>query len=159
LKSNTILQLEFVNTPGKILHEAGLCGTKSEGASEVTQLLFDVLTSERLQNWLEQYKAKPPSESCGREAILRDLSNVFMEFCAIKYGRELSSFNEPGIWAVSSISRTYAKTLNNSTTFITKIKSDTVDPPERGEISTLDVVNLAERISQLTRNSPHPAES
>jgi hypothetical protein len=159
LKSNTSLQLEFVNTPGKILHEAGLSRTKSEGASEVIQLLFDVLSSEILQDWLEKYKTKPPSESCGREAILRDLSNVFIEFCTVKYGSDAGSFNEPGIWAVTNISRTYAKTLNNRVTFITKIKSDTSDPPQQREISTLEIVNLAERISQLKRSSPRPVQS
>ena len=158
LKTNTGLQSEFVNSPDRVFNEVGLCATKSEGAAEAIQFLFSVLTSEKLQNWLRQYEENPRGEVRSRETIFRDLAGVFVEFGKVSHGlNNIASFDDPGIWWTSSISRTYVKTLNNSTTFITKIKSDTDDPPQRGEIAALEVVNLAERVVQLGKSSPESA--
>lgn len=155
LKGNEALQTEFINSP-----HALICDNTPTNVSEltskhkVTKFIFDALKDESLNLWLKAHRAK--SQIFESESSFRDLARIFIDFGSLKNAEGTALLPEIGFTVVHSISRTYVKTLNNSTTFFTKI-SIVVEPPQiqYDARTTMQIVSLAEQLLHASNIPQH----
>jgi len=164
LNESPALQTEFINSPSDVIGRAALPHsstseqTSAEQISAVNRLIFSVLASEEAQQWLQGYRCDISKNDCHAERQLQELARAFVQYGALKLSNESAAIPETDIVFVSSISRTYLKTLNNRVTFVTRIKVN--DPPQitNRRVTSMQVVSMAEQLLHHADRTQTPVE-
>jgi len=160
LNRNVALQTSFIDSPADVVGAGALPRTSAaKRTSAVSRFIFAVLANEKLQRWFETYHSDPSKRDRCKEDKLHDLAGAFVEYGGLKLADDAAIALATDIVAISNISRTYIRTLNNRVTFITKIKVD--DPPkitQRG-VTSMQVVSMTEQLLDHANREQVPGET